>query len=114
MGKFTLFEGKNGQYYFNLKAANGEIILQSEGYTAKSSAKNGINSVKSNAPIDDHYDRKRSKNDQYYFTLKAGNGEVIGVSETYTTSASMENGIESVKTNAPNAEIVEMMAHDKI
>ena len=56
MGKFTLFKGKNDQYYFNLKAANGEIICQSEGYVSKQGAENGIASVKENAPgapIDD-------------------------------------------------------------
>ena len=50
MGKFTLFKGKDDQYYFNLKADNGEIIAQSEGYTSKQSAENGIASVRSNAP----------------------------------------------------------------
>lgn len=50
MGTFTLFKGKDDQYYFNLKADNGEIIAQSEGYTSKQSAENGIASVRSNAP----------------------------------------------------------------
>ncbi len=50
MGEFTLFKGKDDQYYFNLKADNGEIIAQSEGYTSKQSAENGIASVRSNAP----------------------------------------------------------------
>ena len=50
MGEFTLFKGKDDQYYFNLKADNGEIIAASEGYTSKQSAENGIASVRSNAP----------------------------------------------------------------
>ena len=41
------------------------------------------------------------------FDLKAGNGEVIATSEGYKTKASCENGIESVKKNAPEAEVVE-------
>ncbi|MEM6785466.1 MAG: YegP family protein [Bacteroidota bacterium] len=49
--KFELFKGRDGQYYFRLKAVNGETIAVSEGYTTKASAKNGIASVKKNAPI---------------------------------------------------------------
>ena len=49
--KFATKEGKDGQTYFNLTATNGEIILSSEGYTAKSGAINGIESVQKNAPI---------------------------------------------------------------
>lgn len=50
MGKFEIIKGRDGQYYFHLKAANGEIIAQSQGYVRKSDAKNGIDSVKANAP----------------------------------------------------------------
>lgn len=56
MGKFEIFKGRNGQYYFRLKAGNGEIIAQSEGYATKSAARNGIESVKKNAagaPVED-------------------------------------------------------------
>ena len=42
MGKYTLFKGRDGQYYWNLKASNGEILCHSEGYTTKQNAKNGI------------------------------------------------------------------------
>ncbi len=49
--KFATEEGKDGQTYFNLTATNGEIILSSEGYAAKSGAINGIESVQKNAPI---------------------------------------------------------------
>lgn len=44
----------------------------------------------------------------YRFRLKAGNGEVIATSESYTTKAAAKNGIESVKTNAPGAEVVDV------
>lgn len=49
-GKFELYKDKGGQYRFNLKAGNGEVIASSEGYASKASAKNGIESVKANAP----------------------------------------------------------------
>jgi len=48
---------------------------------------------------------KTAKNGQFYFNLTAKNGQVIASSEMYTTRAAAENGIESVKTNAPQAEI---------
>ena len=49
---------------------------------------------------------KQSKNEQFFFNLKAANGEVIGTSEMYTTLKACENGIASVKKNAPEAPIV--------
>ena len=42
-----------------------------------------------------------------FFNLKATNGQVIGKSEMYSSAAACENGIESVKKNAPEAEVVE-------
>jgi uncharacterized protein len=55
-GKFELYSDKSGKYRFRLKASNGQIIAASEAYETKASARNGIESVKSNAPdasIDD-------------------------------------------------------------
>jgi len=48
-GKFVIKKA-SGQYHFVRKAGNGEIIATSERYTTKAAAKNGIESVKSNAP----------------------------------------------------------------
>ncbi|WP_025743178.1 YegP family protein [Aquimarina pacifica] len=105
--KFKIEDSRNLQYYFNLYAANGQVILTSEMYTTKQACKNGINSVKINAEFDSRYERKRSKDEQYYFVLKAGNGEPIGKSELYTTQHNCENGIASVKKNAPIAKVVD-------
>ena len=107
MGKFVIKTGKNDQYYFSLKADNGQKILSSEGYTTKAACNNGIDSVKTNAKDDSKYDRKTSSNDKYYFNLKASNGQIIGTSEMYESSSGRENGIESVKTNAPGAAVTE-------
>lgn len=106
MGYFTLFKSdKNDEYYFNLKAPNHEIILASQGYTSKGAAENGIESVMVNATEEGRFERHVAQNGQFYFNLKSGNGQVIGTSEMYTTTASRDNGIESVKKNAPDAEI---------
>ena len=101
-GKFELY--KSDEYRFRLKAGNGEIILVSEGYENKAGAENGIDSVKTNAPIDARYERKMSTDNKYFFNLRAANNQVIGTSEMYETAAGRDNGIESVKTNAPTAE----------
>lgn len=105
--KFDLKKATDGQYYFNLTARNGEIILTSERYTRKENALNGIDSVKKNALLDGQYDRLVAKNGQHYFNLKAANHQIIGTSEMYVSKQGRDNGIESVKTNAPLAEIEE-------
>jgi len=107
MGKFIITKRKNEEYQFNLEASNGQVILTSEGYLSKASCKNGIESVKNNAPTDSRYDRKVSKNDHYYFNLKAGNGEIIGTSQMYSSTSGRDNGIESVKNNAPDAPVID-------
>ena len=108
MGKFTIRRSTDNQFYFVLKADNGEIILTSERYTTNQSCRIGIASVKTNAPYDSRYDRHMSSNGQYYFNLKAANGEIIGTSEMYTSAAGRDNGIESVKRNAPTASIEDL------
>lgn len=107
MGKFVITKNRNDEFGFNLKAGNGLIILTSEGYSAKASCENGIESVRKNAPDDERYERKTSTNGKPYFNLKAGNGQVIGSSELYESEASRDNGIESVKSNAPGAEVID-------
>lgn len=104
MGKFVIKTQKDGQFYFNLVAGNGQSILKSEAYTTKPACLNGINSVKENSMNDARYERKESSNGKPYFTLKAGNGQVIGMSEFYESEAGRDNGIASVKSNAPEAE----------
>jgi uncharacterized protein YegP (UPF0339 family) len=107
--KFEIKKSKNGtQFFFNLKAANGQVVLSSEIYDAKKSAEKGITSVKKNAVNDKRYERKTAKNGEPYFVLKANNGEIIGKSELYSSAKSVEKGIASVKKNAPDARVVEV------
>ncbi|MCE7956542.1 DUF1508 domain-containing protein [Acidobacteria bacterium ACD] len=106
--KFQLKKTRNGEFAFNLKAGNGEVILTSETYSAKPSAKNGIASVQRNAPDDSRYEPKMAKNGKAYFVLKALNGQVIGKSEMYETPKAMEAGIASVKKNAPGAKVEDL------
>jgi uncharacterized protein YegP (UPF0339 family) len=103
MGKFIINKRTDGEFQFNLKADNGLVILTSEGYTTKASCDNGIESVRKNAVNDDNFHRKKSSNGKFYFNLKASNAQVIGTSQMYEASSSMEIGISSVKSNAPLA-----------
>jgi uncharacterized protein YegP (UPF0339 family) len=93
---------------FNLKAGNGQIILTSERYQAKAGAQNGVKSVQSNAVLDERFERRTSHSGQPYFVLKAANHEIIGQSEMYSSTAAMENGIRSVKDNAPLADTIDL------
>lgn len=108
MGKFEIYNDKRGEFRFRLKASNGQSILASEGYSAKAGCKNGIESVRKNCKDDACFDRLESKNGQPYFNLKSTNGQVIGSSERYSSTSAMENGIESVRKNAPNAKIEDL------
>jgi uncharacterized protein YegP (UPF0339 family) len=103
MGKFVIKTRANGEYQFNLLAGNGQNILASEGYKTKASCLNGIESVKKNSQDDARFEKLEAKNGKPYFNLKATNGQIIGSSEMYESTASRDNGIESVKKNAPEA-----------
>ena len=107
---------------FNLKANNGEVIATSETYSSKDACLNGIESVRKNAPIapiedqtvegftvekNPKFEVYMDKAGEFRFRLKARNGENIARSEGYKAKASCLNGIDSVKRNAPDAEVVE-------
>lgn len=121
MGKFVIRKTNTG-IKFDLKAGNGEVIATSEVYSSEDACRNGIASVKKNAPVAEIEDQTAAtvetkknpkfevytdKAGEFRFRLKATNGQVIAVSEGYKAMSSCENGIASVKKNAPDADIVE-------
>jgi uncharacterized protein YegP (UPF0339 family) len=106
MGKFELYKSGD-QFRYRLKATNGQNILSGEAYTTKQGCKDGIASVKKNASNADRYEVKEGKSGKHYFNLKAGNNQVIGVSQQYSSADACKKGMESVMKNAPDAEIVE-------
>lgn len=110
MGKFVISKRTNGEFQFNLKAGNGQGILGSEGYTTKAACENGIESVRKNSQDDSRFEKLTSKNGKPYFNLKASNGQIIGTSEMYESTSARDNGIESVKTNAPTATVDDQTA----
>ena len=121
MQKFSIRAVPTG-YKFDLKAANGQTIATSEVYETRAACRKGIGSVRKNAPIAKLEDQTvqnsqtatnpkfqlyEDKSGQYRFRLKSRNGQTIAISEGYTTKAACENGIESVRKNAPDAEVEE-------
>lgn len=103
--KFEIKKGSSGQFRFNLKAPNGKVILTSETYPDIRTAKQGIESVRKNASKDSAFDLLTSKRGEPYFTLKAGNGEIIGKSEMYSSTGARDKGVEAVKTHAADASV---------
>lgn len=121
MSKFVIREVPSG-IKFDLRAANGQVIANSEVYASKSVCLKGVESVRKNAPIAKFQDQTaenfpavtnpkfemyKDKAGCFRFRLKARNGEIIATSESYTSRAACENGIESVRKNAPCAQIKE-------
>jgi len=107
---------------FDLRAGNGQVIATSEVYASRSVCLKGVRSVRKNAPIakledqtaegflpvtNPKFELYKDKAGEYRFRLKARNGEIIATSEGYSGKAACENGIESVRKNAPEAELVE-------
>ncbi len=121
MGKFVIKQTNTG-VKFDLKAGNGEVIATSEVYTTEAACRNGIESVKKNAPVAEvenqtvadfekvknpKFEVYTDKAGEFRFRLTATNGQTIAASEGYKALASCLKGIESVKKNAPDAEVVE-------
>lgn len=98
-GYFEIKKAKDGQFHFNLKAGNHEIILSSELYKTKSACENGIASVQKNSGDEGLFETREAKNGKPYFILKAKNHQEIGRSEMYESMAACKNGIASVQKN---------------
>ncbi|OKP05678.1 YegP family protein [Xenorhabdus eapokensis] len=104
-GHYDLKKTKNGQFYFNLVAANGDIILSSEMYTTKAAANKGIHSVQVNSPDKTRHEVRKNKSGKPYFVLKARNHQIIAISETHANEASMKKSIQSVIKIGPTESI---------
>lgn len=119
MSKFVIKTTATG-FTFHLKAGNGQTIATSEVYSSESACQKGIDSVKVNAPVAaledqtaaDYPEAKHpkfelyaDKKGEFRFRLTAKNGQTIAVSEGYTTHSAALNGVESVRKNAPTAEV---------
>ena len=105
---FEIYQDKKEEFRFRLKAKNGQNILASEGYVSKQACLKVIESVKKNSSDDSKFKLKETSNSKWHFNLVAGNGQVIGTSQLYESENGAKKGIESVKNNAPEADIIEL------
>ena len=104
-GKFEVYKDKAGEFRFRLKAANGQNILGSEGYSAKAGCMNGIESVRKNSQNPDRFQKNETASGRFTFRLCAANGQCIGTSQTYDSESGCSNGMESVARTAPDAKV---------
>ena len=98
------------KFHFRLKAANAEIILTGQSYKAKADCLAGVASVQKNAMDMDNFHVSEASDGRGYFTLKAGNGQVIGQSQMYKSPSGLKKGITSVQENAPASEVKDLTA----
>ncbi|MDF2696711.1 MAG: hypothetical protein K0S65_5094 [Labilithrix sp.] len=94
---FETFQGLDGRHYFNLMAGSGENVLRSQGYSALASAEQGVTSVLANGNDKRNFDVLEANNGDFYFNLKAANGEIIGTSELYASKSNAERGARTVR-----------------
>ena len=107
-GTFEIFKDKSGKHCFRLKAGNGETILSSQSYASRGGCKNGIESVRKNARSVANFEKTTTRNGKPRFNLRAANKKIIGTSETYNSTSARDNGIKSVKSNAPKAKLKDL------
>lgn len=106
-GYYELKKTASDKWMFNLKAGNHEVILTSQSYEARQGATNGIESVRKNGLSPECFEKKTSSGGQPYFNLLAGNAQIIGTSEMYSSETARDNGIVSVMKNCASDKVVE-------
>ena len=105
---FEIFKDKEGAFFFRLKEKNGQIILESDGYTQKTNCQKGISSVKRNSKNEDRFEVKQASNKKWKFSLKSGNGQLVGTSSYFDSETDAKNGIRTVMKTAPVSETVDL------
>jgi uncharacterized protein YegP (UPF0339 family) len=105
---FEIFKDKAGIFFFRLKEKNGQVILESDGYTQKTNCLKGIGSVRRNSKNEDRFEVKQSSDKKWFFYLKAGNGQQVGASSSFDSEVNAKNGIKVVMKTAPSSETVDL------
>ena len=103
--KFEITKSAGGEFFFKLVGENGKTLVRSEGYNAKASCTNGIESVRKNSTDDKRYAQKTASDGRPYFNLTATNGQVIGTSPMFADAAACEAAIAAMKTAAATATV---------
>ena len=97
---FELMETSIGLFRFSLDSPGNQVVLSSEMYRSKQGAQMGIEAVQKNRFLPERYRRKASSSGDHYFTLLAGNGEIIGISEMYSTALDRDSGIAFLQSGS--------------
>lgn len=98
--------GSSNQFRFNIFASNGQIVLSSESYTTEAAAWNGAFAVQDAAVTPASFAILTASDGRFYFTLTASNGQVVGISQMYTTQLAAQAGIKSVTTTLAKLDIL--------
>lgn len=109
-GTFEIFKDNGGEFRFRLKSGNGQVVLSSEGYSAKKGALGGAESVRSNCEDGSCFQRTTTDSGKFRFNMKAKNHQVIGTSQTYDSEAARDQGVQAVASAAKDAGIVDLTA----
>ncbi len=104
--RFVVFEGESGRYFYQLRAKNGEVVLRSQSYATEAGALNGTFSVADNGLETSSFEVLAAANGGFYFNLVAGNGEIIGSSEIYSTKSNATRGVRAMIALLPDVELL--------
>lgn len=98
--------GETGKFHFNFFARNGQIVVSSEAYESEAAAYNGAFAVQTEGASDAAYAVKQNASGGFYFTVTALNGQVIGISQQYTTRQSATDAVAAVKALLPQISVL--------
>lgn len=104
--RFAIKKDAGGQFYFNLHAKNGEIVLHSERYPDKAGALNGAFSVADNGVTAARYQVRAASGGGYYLNLTASNGQIIATSEVYASKANAERARDAIIALLPQVALL--------
>jgi len=107
-GKCELTKNRHGQFIFSLKAADGQVVMTSQAMNTKDEINAELARVREFCIRDECYDRKLAPGGQPYFSLLTPEGDRLGKSTHYSSTAAMEKGIASVKRNGTAARLIDL------
>jgi uncharacterized protein YegP (UPF0339 family) len=104
--RFEILKSRNGQFYWHIKSANGQVLAASETYTAKQSAVHAIDVVRSRRVTYQVWQSPRDR--RYFWHIKAGNGEILASSQGYSSHAAASQTADNVRRGAPSARVLDL------
>lgn len=106
-GTFHLRKAADGQFRFTLEAGNGQPLLISEPYPARSAALGGVEAVRRSVSWEAAFEPLPDEAGHPYFILRSTDGQLLGHSQSFASAAGCRLGIDSVRRHAPGAELAD-------